>query len=247
MAKQRMINTRFWIDDYISHLDPTEKLLFLYFLTNPLTDICGIYEIPLKNIALDTGIDRDMVEKIIKRFEKDNKIYYENGWIGIKNFAKHQLDNPKVLRGIELGMQKAPKTLVNKVKYSLSIDYEGLSHSNSNSNPNSNSNIKSNTGEKNSPTPKEITQKFFQMVTNKDKEYEEFIEKMVTSTGMAEKIIKDEIKKFSEYWTELNSTGKKQRWEKEKVFEIKRRLTTWLNNNNKWSGNNNTKSKIKWM
>ena len=63
-----MINTRFWIDDYISHLDPTEKLMFLYFLTNPLTDICGVYEIPLKNIALDTGIDKEMVEKIIKRF-----------------------------------------------------------------------------------------------------------------------------------------------------------------------------------
>ena len=37
MAKTRIINTRFWIDDYTSNLDPIEKLLFLYFLTNTAT------------------------------------------------------------------------------------------------------------------------------------------------------------------------------------------------------------------
>ena len=136
-----MINTRFWIDDYISHLDPTEKLMFLYFLTNPLTDICGVYEIPLKNIALDTGIDKEMVEKIIKRFERDCKIFYENGWIAVKNFSKYQLENPSVLKGIELGMAKAPKSLLNKVKNSLSTDCDSLSHLNLNLNLNSNSNF----------------------------------------------------------------------------------------------------------
>jgi len=143
MSKKRMVDTRFWIDDYISHLDPVEKLMFLYFLTNPFTDISGMYEVPLKNIALDTGIDKEMVIKILNRFERDNKIFYENGWIAIKNFAKHQLDNPKVLRGIEIGTAKAPESLKNKVKNSLSIDNDSLSHLNSNSNLNSNLNERS--------------------------------------------------------------------------------------------------------
>lgn len=137
MAKQRMINTRFWVDDYTANLDPTEKLLFLYFLTNPYTDICGVYEVPLKHIALETGIDKEMVEKIIKRFSKDGKIFYENGWVAIRNFAKHQLDNPKVKKGIEIGLSKAPKYIIDR----LSIDYEPLSHLNSNLNSNSNTNV----------------------------------------------------------------------------------------------------------
>lgn len=129
-----MINTRFWIDDYISNLDPSEKLLFLYFLTNPYTEICGIYELPLKHVAMETGLDKEMVVKILARFEKDKKIIYKNGWVGIYNFAKHQVDNPKVHRGIEIGLAKAPKEIVDR----LSIGHDSLSHSNSNSNPNSN-------------------------------------------------------------------------------------------------------------
>lgn len=136
MAKNRIVNTRFWIDDYIAKLDPVEKLLFLYFLTNPSTDISGVYELPLKNIALDTGIDADMVKRIIKRFSESKKIFYIKGWVGIKNFIKHQSMNPKVEAGIKNGLTKAPKELVDR----LSIDYDSLSHSNTNTNINTNSN-----------------------------------------------------------------------------------------------------------
>jgi hypothetical protein len=58
MAKQRVVNTRFWDDDYIMELGPTEKLVFLYVLTNPLTDLCGAYQITLKRISFDTGLRR---------------------------------------------------------------------------------------------------------------------------------------------------------------------------------------------
>lgn len=133
MAKERMVNTRFWIDDYISNLDPIEKLLFLYFLTNPSTDISGVYEVPLKTVAVDTGIDKEMVIKIIKRFEKDKKIKYQDGWVAIKNFIKHQRENPKVARGIEISMTKCPKWCIDYV-YSIDI----LSHSNSNLKSNTN-------------------------------------------------------------------------------------------------------------
>lgn len=139
MAKKRYVDTRFWIDDYVSNLDPVEKLLFLYLLTNPFTDISGVYEIPVKNIALDSGIDKEMVIKILKRFEKDKKIFYKEGWVAIKNFQKHQnTQNPKISRGIEIGLSKAPLSLIDK----LSIGNEELSHLNLNSNLNSNTNVK---------------------------------------------------------------------------------------------------------
>lgn len=111
MSKQRYINTKLWDDGFITTLDPTEKLLFIYFLTNPLTNISGIYEITLKRISFDTGIESSMVEKIIDRFEKNHKIKFDNNWIAIKNFVKHQAENPKIMKGIEKCLEIAPKPL----------------------------------------------------------------------------------------------------------------------------------------
>lgn len=115
MAKNRLINTRFWDDPFIAELDPTEKLLFLYAITNPLTDLCGAYEITLKRIAMDTGIDRDMIVKIFDRFRQADKVRYENGWVIIKNFAKHQRKNPSIEKGIERSLSECPEWVRNRL------------------------------------------------------------------------------------------------------------------------------------
>lgn len=137
MSKKRYIDTKFWDDNYIMGRDPIEKLLFLYLLTNTLTNIVGIYEISLRRIAFDTGIDSEMVKKILERFEADNKIKYDNGWIAIKNFIKHQLDNPKINVGMEALLKEVPAHLIEWVN----IDYDRLSHLNLNLNTNLNTNL----------------------------------------------------------------------------------------------------------
>lgn len=53
---------------------------------------------------------------------------------------------------------------------------------------------------------------------------------LLVSKGLPEAIAEREVRKFLGYWTELNKTGKKQRWELQKTFELRRRLTTWFNN-----------------
>ena len=116
MSKLRCVNTKYWDDTYIISLDPIEKLLFLYFLTNPLTNICGIYEISLRRIAFDTGIDSEMINKILKRFSRDKKIHYVDGWICIINFQKHQIMNISIQKGIENSLAKIPKNVLDKVK-----------------------------------------------------------------------------------------------------------------------------------
>jgi hypothetical protein len=137
MAKQRYINTKFWSDNWISNLDPIEKLLYLYLLTNERTTIAGIYELPIKIMAVETGIEKDMVEKILKRFEKDDKIVYLSGWIGIKNFTKHQdLNNEKIKKGIEIATNIAPRKVIDR----LSIPHTyPPNYSNTNTNTNTNS------------------------------------------------------------------------------------------------------------
>lgn len=111
MASSRVINTNFWKDTYVIDLDPIEKLLFLYLLTNPNTNIAGIYEISLRQIAFDTGIDKDMVAKILARFQADGKAYYNRGWLALYNWIKHQSLNPKVSEGIKRIVDGLPQWL----------------------------------------------------------------------------------------------------------------------------------------
>ena len=77
MAKKRMIDTRFWDDNYIITLSPVEKLLFLYLITNPLTLICGVYEIAIRRIVFDTGISESEVLEKLEKFGRDGKVEAE--------------------------------------------------------------------------------------------------------------------------------------------------------------------------
>src|SRR5688572_21182317 len=43
------------------------------------------------------------------------------------------------------------------------------------------------------------------------------------------------VLEFSSYWTEYSPGAKKARWEKEKVFDIKKRFATWKRNAEKWN------------
>jgi len=144
MSKERYLNTKFWDDNYIINLDPVEKLLFIYFLTNPLTNIIGIYEISIRRIAFDTGIDQDMVLKILERFERDNRIKYSQGYIVIKNFTKHQKNNPKINQGIAALIKEISKELIDWV----AIDYDRLSKPLNYINTNTNTNLNTNTKRK---------------------------------------------------------------------------------------------------
>jgi len=101
MAKQRYVSSHFWDDSYIVTLSPVQKLLFLYFLTSPLSNVAGAYEISLRRMSFDTGLDVAEVMQILSKFAQDAKIIFRNDWVLIVNFAKHQAVNPNIEKGIQ--------------------------------------------------------------------------------------------------------------------------------------------------
>ena len=139
-GKHRYINTKFWDDPYIVDLDPSEKLLFLYFITNPLTNIIGVYEVSLRRISFDTGFDKEMILKILDRFSKDNKITYQNGYVIIKNFVKNQRQSDNPEDNINKGIQNMLDSLPELTLKTLQDPFIPLNYSNSNCNINCNSN-----------------------------------------------------------------------------------------------------------
>ncbi len=72
-------------------------------------------------------------------------------------------------------------------------------------------------------TPAQEARDFFTGL-NSEVIYSEVLEK----TNAPPEIIKREFGKFTNYWTEKNKSGTKQKWEQQDTFEVRRRLATWL-------------------
>lgn len=104
----RIIKDSFWTDEWIEDLDPLEKLFFLYLLTNPLCNIAGTYEISNKRIAYETGIDKDMVNKLFERFASAKKVFRWKNWVFIQNFIQNQSKNPSLIQWIERVIRTIP-------------------------------------------------------------------------------------------------------------------------------------------
>lgn len=297
--KQRYINTKLWSDNWITNLDPVEKLLFIYLLTNERTTIAGIYELPVKIMAVETGVEKEMIEKVIERFSRDGKVVCRGNWIMIVNFIKHQSLNPKMEKGVayilqrdvpedikkelyglnpsleyfedvylpETGRQKGIRNIIkgrsdcedcgegfnkqdlvvhhikpifrggsndrknlailcsgcHKERHKI-IGYDTLSNPSNYSNRDYNSNsIRERRSLSGELTPSKEASLFFE-----DPEFRKGIIKWFIEKGIPAEFIHHEIPKFVSYWSELNKSGTKQKWEIQKTFEVKRRLNTWF-------------------
>jgi hypothetical protein len=57
----------------------------------------------------------------------------------------------------------------------------------------------------------------------------------VVKVGKDKSYHKDMCLEFYDHWTEMNPGGKKMRFEMQKIFDVEKRLRTWLSNDKKWS------------
>ena len=96
----RSVNTHFWNDRYVRKLNKDEKLLYLYFLTSPLTNLLGIYELTIERMSFDTKITENTIDKCIEKFVNDGKILYANDYIFMLNFLKNQNLNENMKKNV---------------------------------------------------------------------------------------------------------------------------------------------------
>jgi hypothetical protein len=116
MKLLRSINTKFWDDTWVTELSSDQKLIWLYLLTNSLTNLIGVYEISLKKIQFDTGIESfETVSKALKRFEDDKKAFYFQSHIVLVNFFANQSFNTNMIIGAKSEWNNLPKSLIDYI------------------------------------------------------------------------------------------------------------------------------------
>lgn len=117
MSKQRLVKDEIWDDEWFYDLDPSEKLVWLFLLTNPRCNIAGVYKMNYRWASGVIGFEKDTLENILSSFEKEGKILRtdcpqtvsrEYMWIIISNWLRHQSNNPSVIQGIVRILQETP-------------------------------------------------------------------------------------------------------------------------------------------
>lgn len=102
-----MISTSIWDDDYFVDLSIEEKMVWMYLLTNPASDLRPFYKLPSKKVS-DFRLGCDF-ESHLKKFEQDGKILVCDGYVYIINWEKHQSLNEKQKIGIENAFKELPE------------------------------------------------------------------------------------------------------------------------------------------
>ena len=114
--KLRSVNTKFWDDTFISELNPSEKLLFLYLLTNSLANILGIYEITIKRISYDTGLTKETIAKGLESFAKGRKAFHtDDNYIIMPNWLKNQRLNTNMKVAVAKEFNALPKHIKDSI------------------------------------------------------------------------------------------------------------------------------------
>ena len=75
MANFRNINMSFWEDGkVVDDFTPEDTYGFLYCMTNPHTNLCGCYEVSIKQISRELKYTEDAVVHLLKRLDSTHNV-----------------------------------------------------------------------------------------------------------------------------------------------------------------------------
>lgn len=116
MAIFRNIQTSFWTDTkIIDDFTPEDRYFYLYLFTNPHNNMCGCYELSMKQVAVETGYDTEKVEALLHRFQHTHKVIIyasETKELLLINWHKYNwTSSPKFLTALtkQIGQVKNPE------------------------------------------------------------------------------------------------------------------------------------------
>lgn len=102
LAIYRNVSLTFWEDNkVVDDFTPEDKYFLLYLLTNPHTNLIGCYEVSIKQMSNELGIEKSKVEELLTRMEKVHKVIFyagETKEILIKNWHKYNWTKSEKLK-----------------------------------------------------------------------------------------------------------------------------------------------------
>lgn len=88
--KTRILYTKIYKDEFFADLTPSEKFLFIYYLTNEKVNIIHCYEITDREVTFDTGIDRDKIGVFKEKLQKSGRMLFFQSYVYLRNASKYE-------------------------------------------------------------------------------------------------------------------------------------------------------------
>ena len=145
LMKTRSIHTRIWGDGWFEKLNWSEKLLFIYVITNEHINLPGIYELSDRRILVETGLTTPQLGKA--KISLKGKVLFYNGWVIVKNIEKYDnFKGGKLEIAKNSQLKEIPKEIIDLADKLRQIDTLSIEYLYPIDTPNSNSNSNSNRG-----------------------------------------------------------------------------------------------------
>lgn len=105
MAIYRNVQLSFWSDRKVEEeFTPEDKYFYLYLFTNPHTNLCGCYELGLRQAARETGYSEDTIVRLVERFENFHGVIRyskETKEVLLLNWHKYNwTESPAFMKGL---------------------------------------------------------------------------------------------------------------------------------------------------
>lgn len=91
-ADYRSVQTGMWREDeWFQTLEIDARLFWMYLFTNPSASVAGIYRLPLRTMAFESGIAQKRIEQLLDQFARADKAYFEHGVVWVRKMRDYQL------------------------------------------------------------------------------------------------------------------------------------------------------------
>ena len=111
----RQVDTGTWDDPWFADLDPDAKLLFLYMLTNRRSTAAGVFEITVRAMSFETGMDAKRVQAALKSISSRVIWWPEYQTVWVRNFLRHQAVSPNLYKSAWAEMLDMPGEIRDQV------------------------------------------------------------------------------------------------------------------------------------
>ena len=110
--KHRYILTEIWDESWFGELSPLAKLVYLYLITNPSTNLAGVYQKREKAIAFECSLKN--ASDPLKELKDCGEVICENDYVMIlrhPEFQKWEI-NDSIAKGIVSDLNSVPPEII---------------------------------------------------------------------------------------------------------------------------------------